>query len=104
MATGNEEPAIDPQRLLRHAQQVQAFSHNLQARVAEVAAALARTDEDVAATMIRLAASHPERAEWLEAISESARKQAAQARQWGELAHADTAARLAGCRPPSGTD
>ena len=83
MATGNEESAISPEMLARDAHRMQAFSRHLKARMIEVAEALARTEESVAATMDRLAVSHPERAERLKAMSESARKQAAQARQWG---------------------
>jgi hypothetical protein len=60
------------------------FSHNLQARVVEVAEALARTEESIAATMDWLASQQPERAERLKALSEAARKQAAEARRWGD--------------------
>ena len=84
MATGNEELAISPETLARDAQRVQAFSQHLKARVLEVAEALARTEESVAATMAWLAANHPERAERLKALSESARKQAVEARRWGK--------------------
>jgi len=83
MATGNEEPATSPETLARDALRMQAFSQHLKARVMEVAEALARTEESVAATMAWLAASHPERAERLKAMSESARKQAVEARRWG---------------------
>jgi hypothetical protein len=84
MATGNEEAATSPEMLARDAQRMQAFSQHLKARVLEVAEALARTEESVATTMAWLATSHPERAEWLKAMSESARKQAAEARRWGK--------------------
>ena len=84
MATGNEELAISPETLARDAQRVQAFSEHLKARVMEIAEALARTEESVAATMTWLAANHPERAERLRAMSESARKQAVEARRWGK--------------------
>ena len=84
MATGNEELTVSPETLARDAQRIQAFSRHLKARVIEVAETLARTEESVAATMEVLATSHPGRAEQLKAMSESARKQAAQARQWGE--------------------
>ena len=83
MATGNEELAISPEMLAQDAHRMQAFSRHLGARVVEVAEALARTEESVAATMDRLAVSHPERAERLKAMSESARKQAAETRRWG---------------------
>jgi hypothetical protein len=84
MATGNEELAISPELLARDAQRIHAFSQHLKARVTEVAEALARTEESVAATMDRLATSHPDRAEQLKAMSEAARNQAVQARQWGK--------------------
>jgi hypothetical protein len=84
MATGNEELAISPEMLARDARRMRAFSQHLKARVIEVAEALARTEESVAATMDRLATSHPERTERLKAMGESARKQAMQARQWGK--------------------
>ena len=84
MATGDEESATSPETLARDALRVQAFSQHLKARVLEVAEALARTEESVAATMAWLAASHPERAERLKAMSESARKQAVEARRWGK--------------------
>jgi hypothetical protein len=74
MATGNEELAISPETLARDARRMQAFSRHLKARVIEVAEALARTEESVAATMDRLATSHPDRAERLKAMSESARR------------------------------
>jgi hypothetical protein len=83
MATGNEELAISPEMLARDAHRMQAFSRHLKARLIEVAEALARTEESVAATMDWLATSHPERAERLKAMSESARKQAVEARRWG---------------------
>src|SRR5215470_14770859 len=84
MATGNEELAISLEMLARNAQRTQAFSQHLEARVMEVGEALARTEESVAATMAWLATSHPERADRLEAMSESARKQALEARRWGQ--------------------
>ena len=82
--TANEDLVIDPETLTRDAQRVQEFSHNLRARVVEVAEALAKTEESIAATMDWLASQQPERAERLKALSESARQQAAKARQWGE--------------------
>jgi len=118
--TANEDLVINPETLARDAQRVLQFSHNLQARVVEVAEALARTEESIAATMDWLADQQPERAErlkarvvevaealakteesiaatmdWLasqqperaerlKALGEAARKQAAQARRWGE--------------------
>ena len=88
MATGNEELAISPEMLARDARRVQALSQHLKARMIEVAEALARTEESVATTMDWLAISHPGRAERLKALSESARKQAVQARQLGKIAHA----------------
>jgi hypothetical protein len=84
MATGNDELADSSELLARDAQRVKAFSEHLKARVIEVAEALARTEDSVAATMDRLATSYPDRAERLNAMSESARKQAVQARQWGK--------------------
>ena len=48
-----------------------------------MAEALARTEESIAATMDWLTGQQPERAEQLKALGESARKQAALARQWG---------------------
>ena len=84
MATGNEESATSPETLARDALRMQAFSQHLKARVMEVAEALARTEESVAATMAWLAPSHPERAERLKAMSESARNQAVEARRWGK--------------------
>jgi hypothetical protein len=82
--TADEDLVINPETLARDAQRVQEFSHNLKARVVEVAEALARTEESIAATMDWLAGQQPERAERLKALSESARKQAALARQWRE--------------------
>jgi len=82
--TANEDLVINPKTLLRDAQRVQEFSHNLQARVVEVAEALAKTEESIAATMDWLASQQPERAERLKALGEAARKQAAEAREWGE--------------------
>ena len=82
--TANEDLVINPETLARDAQRVLQFSHNLQARVVEVAEALARTEETIAATMDWLADQQPERAERLKALGEAARKQAAEARQWGE--------------------
>ena len=82
--TANEDLVISPEALARDVQRVQAFSQNLKARVVEVAEALARTEESIAATMDWLASQQPERAERLKALSESARKQAALARQWRE--------------------
>jgi len=82
--TANEDLVISPEALARDVQRVQAFSQSLKARVVEVAEALARTEESIAATMDWLASQQPERAERLKALSESARKQAALARQWRE--------------------
>jgi transcriptional accessory protein Tex/SPT6 len=76
--------AISPETLAKDAQRVQAFSNSLKARVVEVAEALAKTEESIAATMDWLASQQPERAERLKALRESARKQAALARQWGD--------------------
>jgi hypothetical protein len=84
MATGNEELVVSPEMLARDAQRIQAFSQHLKARVMEVGEALASTEESVAATMDVLATSHPEHAERLKAMSESARKRAVQARHWGK--------------------
>jgi len=85
--TGNKDLVISPERLAKDIQRVQTFSQNLKARVMEVAEALARTEESIAATMDWLASQQPEqpeRAERLKAMSEAAREQAAQARQWGK--------------------
>ena len=82
--TANEDLVISPEALARDVQRVQAFSQSLKARVVEVAEALARTEESIAATMDWLASQQPGRAERLKALSESARKQAAHARRWGE--------------------
>ena len=82
--TANEDLVISPEALARDVQRVQAFSQSLKARVVEVAEALARTEESIAATMDWLASQQPERAERLKALSESARKQAALARRWRE--------------------
>ena len=82
--TANKDLVINPETLARDARRVLEFSHNLQARVVEVAEALARTEDSIAATMDWLASQQPERAERLRALSEAARKQAAEARQWGE--------------------
>ena len=82
--TANEDLVVSPETLARDVQRVQAFSHNLKARVVEVAEALARTEESIAATMDWLASQQPERAERFKVLSESARKQAAHARRWGE--------------------
>jgi hypothetical protein len=82
--TANEHLVVDPETLARDARRVQAFSHNLRARVVEVAEALARTEESIATTMDWLASQQPERAAHLKALSEAARQQATQARQWGE--------------------
>lgn len=79
----NEDLAISPETLAGNVLRVQAFSENLKARVVEVAEALARTEESIAATMDALVSQQPERAERLMALSESARKQAALARRWG---------------------
>jgi len=81
---GNKDLVISPERLAKDIQRVQTFSQNLKARVMEVAEALARTEESIAATMDWLANQQPERAERLKAMSEAARQQAAQARQWGK--------------------
>src|SRR5215471_21260546 len=81
---GNKDLVISPERLAKDIQRVQTFSQNLKARVMEVAEALARTEESIAATMDWLADQQPERAERLKALGEAARKQAAEARQWGE--------------------
>ena len=83
--TASKDLMISPETLARDIQRVQAFSHNLKARVVEVGEALARTEESIAATMDWLASQQPERAEQLKALSESARKQAALARQWGQV-------------------
>jgi len=83
MATGNNELSVSSE-LARDARRMKAFSQRLRTRVMEVAEALARTEDSVAATMDRLASSYPDRAEWLNTMSESARKQAVQARQWGK--------------------
>lgn len=80
--TANEDQVISRETLARDAERVQAFSQNLKAKVVEVAEALARTEESIAATMDWMASQRPERAERLKALSESARKQAAHARQW----------------------
>jgi len=80
--TANEDQVISPETLARDAQRVQAFSENLKVKVVEVAEALARTEESIAATLDWMASQRPERAERLKALSESARKQAAHARQW----------------------
>jgi predicted nucleic acid-binding Zn-ribbon protein len=80
--TGNEDPSISREKLTRETQQAKASSGDLMARVVEVAEALARTEESVAATMESLASQRPERAERLMALSDAARKQAAYARQW----------------------
>src|SRR5215470_12653214 len=82
--TGNKDLVISPERLAKDIQRVQTFSQNLKARVMEVAESLARTEESIAATMDWLASQQPERAERLKAMSEAAREQAAQARQWGK--------------------
>ena len=82
--TAIKDLAIRPETLARDAQRVQAFSDSLKVRVVEVAEALAKTEESIAATMDWLADQQPERAERLKALSEAARKQAAEARQWGE--------------------
>ena len=82
--TANEDLVISPEALARDVQRVQAFSQSLKARVVEVAEALARTEESIAATMDWLASQQPERAERLTALGEAARKQAAEAREWGE--------------------
>ena len=82
--TGNKDLVISPERLAKDIQRVQTFSQNLKARVMEVAESLARTEESIAATMDWLANQQPERAERLKAMSEAARQQAAQARQWGK--------------------
>jgi hypothetical protein len=81
--TANEDLVVSPETLARDVQRVQAFSHNLKARMVEVAEALAKTEEGIAATMDWLVSQQPERAERLKALSESARKQAAHARRWG---------------------
>ena len=81
---GNKDLVISPERLAKDIQRVQTFSQNLKARVMEVAESLARTEESIAATMDWLANQQPERAERLKAMSEAAREQAAQARQWGK--------------------
>ena len=81
--TANEDLAISSETLARDVLRVQAFPENLKARVVEVAEALARTEESIAATTGALASQQPERAERLMALSECARKQAALARQWG---------------------
>ena len=81
---GNKDLVISPERLAKDIQRVQTFSQNLKARVMEVAESLARTEESIAATMDWLANQQPERAERLKAMSEAARQQAAQARQWGK--------------------
>ena len=82
--TANEDVVVSPETLARDIQRVHAFSHNLKARVVEVAEALAKTEDSIAATMDWLASQQPERAERLKALGEAARKQAAQARRWGE--------------------
>ena len=82
--TAHEDMVVSPETLARDIQRVQAFSQNLKARVVEVAEALAKTEEGIAATMDWLASQQPERAERLKALSEHARKQAAHARRWGE--------------------
>jgi hypothetical protein len=79
----NEDLVVSRETLARDIQRVQAFSRNLKARVAEVAEALARTEESIAATMEGLAGQQPERAEHLKALGASARKQAVEARRWG---------------------
>jgi predicted nucleic acid-binding Zn-ribbon protein len=81
--TAIKDLAISPETLAKDAQRVQAFSDSLKARVVEVAEALAKTEESIAATMDWLASQQPERAERLKALGEAARKQAAQARRWG---------------------
>jgi hypothetical protein len=81
--TAVKDLAISPETLAKDAQRVQAFSNSLKARVVEVAEALAKTEEGIAATMDWLVSQQPERAERLKALSESARKQAAHARRWG---------------------
>jgi len=82
--TANEDVVVSPETLARDIQRVHAFSRNLKARVVEVAEALAKTEDSIAATMDWLASQQPERAERLKALSESARRQAAHARRWGE--------------------
>jgi hypothetical protein len=76
------DPNANGQRLARDAQQAQASSRDLEAKVVEVANAVARTEDSVAATMDRMAELQPHRKDRLKNLAEAARKQAAYCRRW----------------------
>jgi hypothetical protein len=74
-------PADD---LVRDSRNVRSKAGEVQAQVLRVAETVAKTEEEVAATLERLAKDRPHRAEHLRALSLAAREQAARERQWAQ--------------------
>ena len=70
--------------------------YELQAQVLRVAETVAKTEDEVAATLERMAEDHPHRAEHLRALSLAAREQAAKERRWAEDHGAGAGARDSG--------
>lgn len=83
LMTGGDtaDPAEDR---IRDARNVRSKASEVQAQVLRVAVTVAKTEEEVAATLERLAKDRPHRAEHLRALSLAAREQAARERRWAE--------------------
>ncbi|SRR5579875_1293931 len=82
--TRGEDQARQLQRVIEDIRKVWSETEDTQARTVKAAEEVAATEEDLAGTMERMTKNQPHRAGHLRILGESARKHAAQERQWAK--------------------